>query len=49
MQWKLKKLRGFPDINGKWQLSEIRQNIPTQEAKDRKIEERVFGPMRKES
>jgi hypothetical protein len=30
------------DVNGKWQLSEIRQNTTTQEAKDRRIEERVF-------
>ena len=30
------------DINGKWQLSEIRQNTTMQEAKDRRIEERVF-------
>lgn len=32
------------DGNGKWQLSEIRQHITTQEAKDRRIEERVFRP-----
>jgi hypothetical protein len=32
------------DVNGKWQLSETRQNIATQEAKDRRIEERVFRP-----
>lgn len=38
------KTTWIPDINGKWQLSEIRQNIPTQEAKDRKVEERVFRP-----
>ena len=30
------------DVNGKWQLSEIRQNTTTQEAKDRRIEEKVF-------
>jgi hypothetical protein len=30
------------DVNGKWQLSEIRQNTTRQEAKDRRIEERVF-------
>jgi hypothetical protein len=30
------------DVNGKWQLSEIRKNTTTQEAKDRRIEERVF-------
>jgi hypothetical protein len=30
------------DVNGKWQLSEIRQNTVRQEAKDRRIEERVF-------
>jgi len=34
----------LPDVNGNWQLSEIRQSITTQEAKDRKIEERVFRP-----
>jgi len=34
----------LPDINGKWQLSEIRQNTARQEAEDRKIEERVFRP-----
>ena len=38
------KTTWIPDVNGKWQLSEIRQNIPTQEAKDRQIEERVFRP-----
>ena len=30
------------DVNGKWQLSEMRQNTVRQEAKDRRIEERVF-------
>ena len=30
------------DINRKWQLSEIRQNATIQEAKDRRVEERVF-------
>jgi hypothetical protein len=34
----------LPDINGKWQLSEIRQNIATQGTKDRSIEERVSRP-----
>ena len=38
------KTTWIPDINGKWQLSEVRQNIPTQEAKDRKAEETVFRP-----
>ena len=38
------KTTWIPDVNGKWQLSEIRQNIPTQEAKDHQIEERVFRP-----
>jgi hypothetical protein len=38
------KTTWLPDVNGKWQLSEIRQNIPTQEAKDHQIEERVFRP-----
>ena len=38
------KTTWLPDGNGKWQLSEIRQNITTQEAKDRRIEERVFRP-----
>ena len=36
------KTTWLPDGNGKWQLSETRQNITTQEAKDRRIEERVF-------
>jgi hypothetical protein len=38
------KTTWLPDGNGKWQLSETRQNIATQEAKDRRIEERVFRP-----
>jgi hypothetical protein len=38
------KTTWLPDGNGNWQLSEIRQSITTQEAKDRKIEERVFRP-----
>ncbi len=38
------KTTWIPDINGKWQLSEIRQNTATQEANDRKIEERVSRP-----
>jgi hypothetical protein len=38
------KTTWLPDGNGKWQLSERRQNITTQEAKDRRIEERVFRP-----
>ena len=38
------KTTWLPDGNGKWQLSEIRKNIATQEAKDRRIEERVFRP-----
>jgi len=32
------------DVNGKWQLSEIRHNTATQEAEDRKIEEIVSRP-----
>jgi hypothetical protein len=32
------------DVNGKWQLSEIRQNNATQGAKGRSIEERVSRP-----
>src|SRR5271157_1171091 len=40
----IEKTTWLPDGNGKWQLSEIRQNTTTQEAKDRKIEERVFRP-----
>jgi hypothetical protein len=32
------------DVNGEWQLSEIRQNTTTQEATDRRIEEKVFRP-----
>jgi hypothetical protein len=38
------KTTWLPDVNGKWQLSETRQNTTTQEAKDRRIEERVFRP-----
>jgi hypothetical protein len=38
------KTTWLPEVNGKWQLSEIRQNTTTQEAKDRRIEERVFRP-----
>jgi hypothetical protein len=38
------KTTWLPDGNGNWQLSEIRQSITTREAKDRKIEERVFRP-----
>src|SRR5579864_1043326 len=38
------KTTWLPDANGKWQISEIRRNTATQEAKDRKIEERVFRP-----
>jgi hypothetical protein len=38
------KTTWLPDVNGKWQLSEIRQNVTTQEAKDRRIEEKVFRP-----
>jgi hypothetical protein len=38
------KTTWLSDVNGKWQLSETRQNITTQEAKDRRIEERVFRP-----
>jgi len=30
------------DVNGKWQLSEIRQNTTTQEAKNHRVEEKVF-------
>ena len=32
------------DVNGKWQLNEIRQNITTQKAEDRRFEENVFRP-----
>ena len=38
------KTTWLPDVNGKWQLRETRQNIATQEAKDHRIEERVFRP-----
>jgi len=38
------KTTWLPDVNGKWQVSEIRQDTTTQEAKDRSIEERVFRP-----
>lgn len=34
----------LPDVNGKWQLSEIRHNITTQGVKDRSTEERVSRP-----
>src|SRR5208283_5178279 len=36
------KTTWLPDGNGRWKLSETRQNITTEEAKDRRIEERVF-------
>ena len=35
------KTTWLPDVNGKWQLSEIRHNIATEGAKDRSIEESV--------
>jgi hypothetical protein len=38
------KTTWLPDVNGKWQLSEIRHNTATQGAKDRSIEERVSRP-----
>ena len=38
------KTTWLPDVNGKWQLSEIRHTIATPGAKDRSIEERVFRP-----
>src|SRR5208283_3387244 len=38
------KTTWLPDANGKWQLGETRLSITTQEAKDRRIEERVFRP-----
>jgi len=38
------KTTWLPDVNGKWQLSEIRHNIATQGAKDRSTEERVSRP-----
>src|SRR5271166_6546180 len=39
------KTTWLPDINGKWQLSETRQSTTTtEEAKDRRIEERVYRP-----
>ena len=41
---KIEKSIWFPDVNGKWQLSEIRKNVTTQEANRHKIEERVFRP-----
>src|ERR1700739_600975 len=40
----IEKTTWLPDVNGKWQLSETRQNVTTQDAKNRKIEERVFRP-----
>ena len=38
------KTTWLPDVNGKWQLSEIRHNTATQEAEDRKIEDIVSRP-----
>jgi hypothetical protein len=38
------KTTWLPDVNGKWQLSETRQSTTTEEAKDRRIEEKVFRP-----
>lgn len=38
------KTTWLPDVNGKWQVSEIQQNTTTQEGKDRTIEEKVFRP-----
>ncbi len=38
------KTTWLPDVNGKWQLSEIRQNVTAQEANGRRIEETVFQP-----
>lgn len=38
------KATWIPDINGKWQLTEMRQSITTYEAENRKIEEKVFRP-----
>jgi len=40
----IEKTTWLPDVNGKWQLSEIRQDVTTQNAQDRKIERRVFRP-----
>jgi len=34
----------IPDINGKWQVNEIRKNVTTQEDEDRTVEETVFRP-----
>src|SRR5579864_8633706 len=38
------KTTWIPDINGKWQLSEMRQSIATHEAENRTFEEKVFRP-----
>ena len=38
------KTTWLPDVNGKWQLSEIRRNTAAQGTKDRGIEETVFRP-----
>jgi hypothetical protein len=38
------KTTWLPDVNGEWKLSEIRQNVATQQGEDRKIEERVSRP-----
>ena len=39
-----KKTTWLPDVNGKWQLSEIQHNIATQGAEDRSIDEKVSRP-----
>ena len=38
------KTTWLPDVNGKWQVSEIRQEVATPEANGRRIEEAVFRP-----
>src|SRR5208282_2238385 len=38
------KTTWLPDGNGRWKLSETRQSTTTEEAKDRRIEEKVFRP-----
>jgi len=38
------KTTWLPDGNGRWKLSETRQSTTVEEAKDRRIEEKVFRP-----
>lgn len=40
----VEKTTWLPDVNGKWQVSEIRQEVAAPEANGRRIEETVFRP-----